>query len=314
MSSIDTGIDKKPAIDLEIDSDYSGNVENDNNTQQSETDSKMDIDIELSKETSKFDNTTINQKNTNQDDLEDDPVISRYPVFLNEKLSKYLHLFQYPLKSSEWIEQQEQQPTNARVKPKAGIVELEIPINTSHMMYSKNKGSKLAAGLRNSGETLNVPTGKLFDVQTWTSAPIAQRSKYMIVAYINGELHLTTLEKISQLRYNLDYLDRLNEKIKSSNKKDDTELPIPSAKQTGKSLQVKIRSSQAEEVLKKQENSIIKIRQRIEEEPWTILEYYDHESEESCAIFNQLLASNRSELECKTSKSDYANKISPSFS
>ncbi|OLY80338.1 DNA-directed RNA polymerase III subunit RPC5, partial [Smittium mucronatum] len=153
-------------------------------------DIKPNVDSEvIESEPEKSSEQLIKEQEGTQSLIEDDsdPVVARYPVYLNEKLSKYLNLFQYPMKSSEWIDQQEQQPTDARVKPIAGVVELEIPINTNHMMYSKSKGSKLAAGLRTSGDTLNVPTGKLFDVQTWSSSPVSQKAKYMIATLINGQ-------------------------------------------------------------------------------------------------------------------------------
>ncbi|PVU87620.1 hypothetical protein BB559_005966 [Furculomyces boomerangus] len=255
----------------------------------------------------------ISQKTFDQENELEDPIVARYPLFISEKLTKYLHLFQYPMKAPEWMEQQDQQPTAARVKPNSGIVELEIPINTSHSMYSKEKGAKFAAGMQNSGETLNIPQGKLFDAQTWTSSPITQTANYMIATFIDGELHLTPIKKVSQLRYNLDYIDKINDKIRANTKKTAGEQEDLQAteKTKAKTLQVKVRSSQAEEVLRKQENSISRIRQKISEEPWTNLEYYDHETDESNAVFTQLVYTQKEKLVASTTPSQYIEIISP---
>ncbi|OMH86290.1 DNA-directed RNA polymerase III subunit RPC5 [Zancudomyces culisetae] len=293
---------------------------------------------------------------------EDDPVLAKYPLFISEKLKDYLHLFQYPLKATQWTEDQDQRPSIARVKPNAQVVEVEIPINTAHSMYSKEQGKKFAVGLAGSGELLQAPPGKFFDMQTWTSTPVPFSSRFMVAAFQDGmfskfsmlqyvlykvilctgptasvniyiflpqddkkksqssadiltwpigELHLTPLNKISQLRYNLAYIDRINEKIKNSQKKasEKSEAPEKTTETQGvKTVQVRVRSSQTEEVLKRQENSITKIRQRIAEEPWSRLDYYDAESEECAAVHSQLFAAQKSPL-YESNKAEYLSDM-----
>ncbi|PVU96051.1 hypothetical protein BB561_001421 [Smittium simulii] len=210
----------------------------------------------------------------------EDPIVAKYPVYLSNKMAKYLRLFQYPLKNSDWHIQKEQTPSSVKIKPNSDIIELETPIETTHAMYSKQKGSSLAAGM---AQGIGQSSNRIFDTQTWTSFPVKQKVKYAIGIFSNDA-------------------------SKKELPEEDVP-PEPNAK--SKTVQIKVRSLQAEEALKKQENSITKIRQKIEEEPWTQLEYFDFESEESNAVFTQLFATQKDKLGLNTSKSDYLNLMSP---
>ncbi|PVU85397.1 hypothetical protein BB560_007033 [Smittium megazygosporum] len=222
----------------------------------------------------KVSNFDANHENS-KENLED-PIVARHPVYLNSKLTKYLNLFQYTTKNSDWEFKQDQLPSSARIKPVSGVIEFDTPIDTSSSMYSQTKGTALSAGMpANSIANSN----RLFDTQTWTSTPVKKKASYTIGVFIDGELHLTPINKISQFRYNLDYIDKISQKKSDSEKKElenvePQDKPVPKAK----AVQVKVRSVQAEEALMKQENSISKIRQKIEDEQWSNLEYFGFEA------------------------------------
>jgi DNA-directed RNA polymerase III subunit RPC5 len=89
------------------------------------------------------------------DDDEDDPVVATYSVFMKPPLpeKKKLLILQYVNKTA-------QDPTSIRqprilemrVKPKTGMLEVDVPIETSHV-YDQGKGIKWGAMLQKSMET-----------------------------------------------------------------------------------------------------------------------------------------------------------------
>lgn len=83
-------------------------------------------------------------------DDDKDPVIGDYEVFITDSdVQRYL--FQYPdrSKAQPYHEANHQQPTELRIKPKNGLVEVDIPINTA-ANYNVKKGVQFGEALRKS--------------------------------------------------------------------------------------------------------------------------------------------------------------------
>ncbi|KAJ1796398.1 hypothetical protein LPJ59_003775, partial [Coemansia sp. RSA 2399] len=74
-------------------------------------------------------------------------------------------------------------------------------------------------------------------------------------------------------------------------------------------VQVTVRSAQAEEALRQQQKSIAFIQQKLEEEPWSKLSYFDVDSEESSTVYTKLVAKNTEDLVCKDTPDEYLAKI-----
>lgn len=93
-----------------------------------------------------FDNAAA-LSDTSDSDL--DPVIKTYDIYFTTALTPHLHLFQYPVRSSSlpYSHMTGDSPTNARMKPQSGVVELDIPINTRRN-YDQEKGRRWGEALR----------------------------------------------------------------------------------------------------------------------------------------------------------------------
>ncbi|ORX73253.1 hypothetical protein DL89DRAFT_255362 [Linderina pennispora] len=231
--------------------------------------------------------------------LPDDEIVAEIPVFLTEKIGKNLHLLQYPLKAGS-IGPGELRPSTARIKPIHGQIEMDIPLDVTSPMYNRERGQELGIGLSDSG--------RLLDIQTIVSVDIPKSSTYLAGVLKNRELHLTPIEKITQLRPSLKYLDKVAEKERAASKLDYDDEDTKEEKQV-QTVQVSVRSAQAEEALRQQQNSIASIQKRLEEEPWSSLTYYDIGSDESAAVSSQLVAANTEDLICKTDPSEYLTTI-----
>lgn len=81
----------------------------------------------------------------NVHDDDDDEVVAEVPVYLNSSLAKNLYLFQYPLRNAPFSDTNG--PMAARLKSKANMVELDLPINTRSSNYSTERGEDFAMGL-----------------------------------------------------------------------------------------------------------------------------------------------------------------------
>lgn len=85
----------------------------------------------------------------------DDPVVASYDVYLTDsQIARYV--FQFPDRDREpeiggpYNESTAQKPTVLRLKPKTGLVEIDVPINTSPGYYDTSKGIKYGEALRDS--------------------------------------------------------------------------------------------------------------------------------------------------------------------
>jgi RPC5 protein len=76
-------------------------------------------------------------------DDENDPVVRSYDIFINAQssVSDQLHLFQYPVRnrSMEYNNSSGSGPLEARIKARAGLVEVDIPLPTAKN-YDNRKG------------------------------------------------------------------------------------------------------------------------------------------------------------------------------
>ncbi|KAI8319434.1 hypothetical protein GQ54DRAFT_299343 [Martensiomyces pterosporus] len=230
--------------------------------------------------------------------LPDDEIVAEIPVYLTHKIAKNLHLLQYPQKIST-MKPGELAPSVARIKPIHGQIEMDIPLDVQSPMYNKERGRELGIGLSDSG--------RLLDIQTLVSVDIPKSSSYLAGVMRKGELHLTPIEKVTQLRPSLKYLDRVAEKELAASKLDDDDEEEKEVK--AQTIQVTVRSAQAEEALRQQQNSIAYMQKKLEEEPWSRLAYFEVGTEESTDVRSGLVANSREDLACKTTPDGYLVKI-----
>lgn len=139
---------------------------------------------------------------------EDDEILAEYPIYLTTELSKYLYMFQYPMRSTPFTAKTG--PSAARLKPKAKMVELDLPLDTRSTNYSTERGEDFAMGLNDKtiktaydrrmeeheeelsmGHNYKGPKKKdeeLLDRMTLTSVEVPSQTKYVIGVIRDGKL------------------------------------------------------------------------------------------------------------------------------
>ena len=125
-------------------------------------------------------NSTDDASHLSDSDPDSDPVITTYDIHLTTTLTPHLHLFQYPVRSSNlpYTRQTSTCPISARIKPHAGAIELDVPINTTRN-YDQEKGRRWGDALRKSRLAREA---RISGRTSSTSAPAAGKRRRTINA------------------------------------------------------------------------------------------------------------------------------------
>ncbi|KAF9999201.1 DNA-directed RNA polymerase III subunit RPC5 [Entomortierella chlamydospora] len=252
---------------------------------------------------------------------EGDELVKEIPVYLSQRLSKYLYLFQYPVRAAALPYTQGSGPSKARIKPISQLIELELPIDTNASQYNRERGEELALGMNDKalrtaldGEPDDDETRELLDKQTLVSSLIPNATNYLAGVLRNDEMHLTPFHGAVQLRPSFKYLDKIDEKHKQATKKvSDEENKEIIAKQRAdqeqkaKALQVQVRSAADSEARKASGPNKARLA---DDESWTKLDYFDADTAEADIIYDRMFASHVDDLECATTVTEYLDLVS----
>ncbi|KAG1440069.1 hypothetical protein G6F56_012057 [Rhizopus delemar] len=263
---------------------------------------------------------------------EEDEILAEYPVYLNNELSKYLYLFQYPMRSSPFNGRTG--PTAARLKPHSKMVEVDLPLDTRSASYSTERGEDFAMGLNDKtiktaydrrmeeheeelggfyNKTPKKTEEELLDKMTLTSTSIPSQTKYAVGMIRNQELHLTPINTTVQLRPGFKYIDKIDDKWKAANKriqdveKQEEKKKVAETNQA-QSVQVSVKNVERSGNIRKNQYSMAV--KNADEEDWQPIAYYDEYSLQAEKVSEKLYAVNREELQCTTSNEEYLDQLS----
>ncbi|KAI7900715.1 DNA-directed RNA polymerase III subunit Rpc5 [Cokeromyces recurvatus] len=267
----------------------------------------------------------IDSNNTN---IEEDEILAEYPIYLTTELSKYLYLFQYPMRSTPFTTRTG--PNAARLKPKAKMVELDLPLDTRSPNYSTERGEDFAMGLNDKtiktaydrrmeeheeemmGHKSKKKEEELLDRMTLTSTQVPSQTKYVVGIIRDEELHITPINTTVQLRPGFKYIDKIDEKWKAANKRIQDVEKQEERKQndtgTAQTVQVSVKNAEREGSIRK--NLYSMAVRNAEEEEWQPIVYYDENSLQAEAVSEKLYTQSKEPLKCTTTKSEYLDQLS----
>lgn len=169
-------------------------------------------------------------------EVEDDPVINEWDVFITAKLAEQLYLLQFPTRDRQqpYNEDYRNKPLEMRLKPQTGYLEMDVPVYTE-INYDTDKaadfGDALAKsksyGAKGHGVAVGYSHGfgkasaqlarsddenRLLKHQTLGGQILHdERGKpnYMVGTFLTDkrELHLTALDGVVQMRPQFHHLD-----------------------------------------------------------------------------------------------------------
>ncbi|XP_042720309.1 DNA-directed RNA polymerase III subunit RPC5 isoform X1 [Tympanuchus pallidicinctus] len=207
---------------------------------------------------------------------EDDPIIQEIDVFLARSLLEKLYLFQYPIRPAS-MTYDDVTHLSAKIKPKQQKVELEMAIDTLNPNYCRSKGEQIALNVDGTcTDETSTYSSKLMDKQTFCSSQAASNvSRYAAAVYRKGELHLTPLHGILQLRPSFTYLDKADAKHRereAANEGGDSSQD--EAEDDVKQITVRFSRPETEQARQRRVQSYEFLQKRQAEEHWVHLHYY----------------------------------------
>uniref|UniRef100_A0A8C3VPI9 RNA polymerase III subunit E n=1 Tax=Catagonus wagneri TaxID=51154 RepID=A0A8C3VPI9_9CETA len=172
---------------------------------------------------------------------------------------------------------EEDDPVVQEIKPKQQKVELEMAIDTLSPSYCRSKGEQIALNVDGTcADETSTYSSKLMDKQTFCSSQTTSNtSRYAAALYRPGELHLTPLHGILQLRPSLSYLDKADAKHRereAANEAGDSSQD--EAEEDVKQITVRFSRPESEQARQRRVQSYEFLQKKHAEEPWVHLHYY----------------------------------------
>ncbi|XP_062915477.1 DNA-directed RNA polymerase III subunit RPC5 [Mobula hypostoma] len=248
---------------------------------------------------------------------DDDPVVQEIDVHLAKSLAEKLYLFQYPVRPAT-MKYDDVTHLSARIKPKQQKVEVEMAIDTMSPNYCRSKGEQIAlnvdgASTDDSGSTY---TTKLMDKQVFSSIQsVVNTSRYAAAIYRKGELHVTPLHGMLQMRPSFSYLDKADAKHRereAANEAGDSSQD--EAEDDVKQITVRFSRPETEQARQRRIQSYEFLQKKQAEEPWHYLHYCgvkDSRSEHERQYLFSQLASMVETSELTKSPSEYLSMLMP---
>ncbi|XP_054436885.1 DNA-directed RNA polymerase III subunit RPC5 isoform X2 [Pteronotus mesoamericanus] len=247
---------------------------------------------------------------------EDDPVVQEIDVYLAKSLAEKLYLFQYPVRPAS-MTYDDIPHLSAKIKPKQQKVELEMAIDTLNPNYCRSKGEQIALNVDGAcTDETSTYSSKLMDKQTFSSSQTTSNtSRYAAALYRQGELHLTPLHGILQLRPSFSYLDKADAKHRereAANEAGDSSQD--EAEEDVKQITVRFSRPESEQARQRRVQSYEFLQKKHAEEPWVHLHYYglrDSRSEHERQYLLCQGSSGVENTELVKSPSDYLMMLMP---
>ncbi|XP_076007629.1 DNA-directed RNA polymerase III subunit RPC5 [Genypterus blacodes] len=207
---------------------------------------------------------------------DDDPIIEEIDVYLAKSLADKLYLFQYPVRPSS-MNYDDVNHLTAKIKPKQQRVELEMAIGTMSPNYCRSKGEQIALNVDGTGyDETNTYSSKVMDKQSFTSIQATTNtSRYAAAVFRKGELHITPLTGILQMRPSFTYLDKADGKTRereAANEGGDSSQE--EAEDEVKAITVRFARPESEQARQRRIQSYEFLQKKQAEEPWVHLRYH----------------------------------------
>ncbi|XP_077594955.1 DNA-directed RNA polymerase III subunit RPC5 [Stigmatopora nigra] len=247
---------------------------------------------------------------------DDDPIIEEIDVYLAKSLAEKLYLLQYPVRPSN-MTYDDVNLLAAKIKPKQQRVELQMVMDTNSPNYCRSKGEQIALNVDGTGyEENNTYSLKMMDNQTFSSIQATtSTSRYAAAIFRKGELHITPLTGILQMRPSFAYLDKADGKTKereAGNEGGDSSQD--EAEDEAKAISVRFARPESEQARQRRIQSYDFLQKKQAEEPWIHLQYHSlrdgrSEHERQYLFCQHVDSSDNSEL-VKTPK-EYLSMLMP---
>ncbi|XP_020783824.2 DNA-directed RNA polymerase III subunit RPC5 [Boleophthalmus pectinirostris] len=207
---------------------------------------------------------------------DDDPIIEEIDVYLAKSLAENLYLLQYPVRPSS-MNYDDVNHLGAKIKPKQQRLELEMAMDTMSPNYCRSKGEQIALNVDGTSyDESNTYSVKMMDKQTFSSIQATTNtSRYAAAVFRKGELHVTPLTGILQMRPSFSYLDKADNKTREREaEKEGGDSSQDEAEEEAKAITVRFARPESEQARQRRIQSYEFLQKKHAEEPWVHLRYH----------------------------------------
>ncbi|XP_051925616.1 DNA-directed RNA polymerase III subunit RPC5 [Hippocampus zosterae] len=207
---------------------------------------------------------------------DDDPIIEEIDVYLAKSLAEKLYLLQYPVRPST-MTYDNVSLLAAKIKPKQQRMELHVAMNTTSPNYCSSKGEQMALNVDGMGnDENNTYSMKMMDHQIFSSTQATTNtSLYAAAVFRKGELHMTPLTGILQMRPNFAYLDKADNRTRereAANEGGDSSQD--EGEDEAKAISVRFARPESEQAHRRRIQSYEYLQKKQAEEPWIHLQHH----------------------------------------
>ncbi|KAE9000370.1 hypothetical protein PR003_g17418 [Phytophthora rubi] len=215
--------------------------------------------------------------------MDDDPVVREIPVHLADELRNSLYLVQFPLRPT--YRPMPQPPRRARVKPSNQLLQLDFPVDQRSEHFDQDAEEYLKQ--------------KHLRLQ---SASVPALSNYAVGVFRQGQLHLTPLSAVMQMRPSLAHIDdAVNEEEEDMDVEEKLEPPPAEMKE----VQFQFKKKQSERAMSAIQNSYAYKKQQIDAENWIELQVQDKSSAGADDEFENLFSEKEEEVVSTMTPDEY---------
>ncbi|PFX18434.1 DNA-directed RNA polymerase III subunit RPC5 [Stylophora pistillata] len=198
-------------------------------------------------------------------------------------------------------------------------VELELSINTSSNNYYVPRGEQIAHDVDGSALSSGSEGKESFfssdkmDKQVLSSSRASEDvSRYSVGLLKEGELHLTPVHGVLQLRPSFEYLNKGEANVRQASNLTD-EGDSQDEEEEAKPLTVKFARPETERAKAQRLSSYKYLEQKKAEEPWKTMEFYNPQNDiagaEHCLLFCRDMDSESPEFHLQPSKASPVNLV-----
>lgn len=199
------------------------------------------------------------------------------------------------------------------VRYKFGVQILEMDYDLSHQEINEQQEDTTIV-YDGEGNPIINPTKEMSQF-TVRSSPVPLKSNYAVGLYRNGQLFLTPIKAIQQMRPSFSYIDTANEKKQDSNDLNSSmdDLDIKSSSDALRPLQIQVKRQESEKAHAMRLKSFAYLKQLENEDTFKTLEFVNREKLEAQSIFDQITRSNVSSMDFEClDEHEYIQAINPS--
>lgn len=256
-------------------------------------------------------------------DDEDDPIKVSYDVYIKPSLQngRQLYVVQFPNRpqTSSYSQTNNAPPSELRIKPKSGLLELDVPIDAWHN-YDREKGQRWGDAIKKStaagvshglpggfgiggagirarpggdDEELQEQIGRDFNAAVTHQKVLVKQTlggmmvpkdatspTYMIGAFKKNQLHLTPVDQIVQMRPQFHHIDAAAELERQSRRAD---AGAVAASQGPRAIHMSIKAHGDDE---EDTDTMAERIRAAQDEKWRKLNYVDEDSHTAWDMFN----------------------------